>query len=200
MVFVQFTTLFVVLISYGYFKKAMKIIIASILINCFSLPLLFSQNLVLTDDFKLEEVVRVESASKEQLFQNAKHWVFKLLKSSDNLIHLDDENNNNIIATANLMLETRVTFACMLHDTKLDYKLTIALKDGRYKYTIDNMIHRYVGNCGEGENIHRSAYLKDIGFSKKKRAKVYKEVDQKLKVIIADLKQSMVTPIAEADW
>lgn len=192
--------LFVVLISYGILKKAMKIIIASTLIYSFSIFHLFSQDLVLTDDFKLGEVVQVESASKEQLFQNAKHWIFRLLKSSDNLIHLDDEHSNSIIVAANIMLETRVSFACMLNDTKLDYKLTIAFKDGRYKYTIDNMIHRYVGNCGEGETVHRSAYLQDIGFSKRKRAKVYNEVDQKLKLIIADLKQSMATPVAEADW
>ena len=178
----------------------MKLILTCIIINCFSVRLLFSQDVVLADDFKLEEVIQVETSSKEQLFQNAKNWTLRTLMSFDNLYHFDDEHQNSIIASANLTLKRRSTFLCTIDDPRLNYKMTVMFKDGRYKYIIDNLVLQYVETCGDGVFRPVSAPLEEIGFNINKRINIYEEVDQKLKLLIADLKQSMTNPMAEEDW
>lgn len=178
----------------------MKLILTYIIINCFSVGLLFSQDIILEDDFKLEEVIQVGTASKEQLFQNAKDWTLRTLMSFDNLYHFDEEHRNKIIANANLTLRRRSTFFCNINEPRLNYKMTIMFKDGRYKYVIDNLFFEYLETCGEGVIRPMSVPLKDIGFGMNKRINIYDEVDQKLKLLIADLKQSMANPEPEEDW
>ena len=178
----------------------MKLILTCLIINCFSVQLLFSQDVVLADDFKLEEVIQVETSSKEQLFQNANDWTLRTFMSFDNLYHFDEEHRNSIIASANLMLRRRSTLLCTINEPRLNYKMTIMFKDGRYKYIIDNLVFEYVETCGEGVIRPVSAPLGEIGFGINKRINIYEEVDQKLKSLIADLKQSMANPMVEEDW
>ena len=176
----------------------MKVLFTFLLINCFSILCTFSQDNVLTDDFKFAELVQANSLSKERLFQNAKLWALSSLTPSDNLLYLDTENNS-IILTGNFMLKTR-SARCGIVNGTLIFKITILFKNERYKYTIDHLVHRYVVNCGEFGAYPVTAPLGDIKFKDKVKTQIYDEIDHKLRSLIADMKQSILRPKVEEDW
>jgi hypothetical protein len=176
----------------------MKVIFTSVIINCISILVTYSQDNVLIDDFKFEEVVQANSLSKEKLFQNAKLWAFSRLKPSDNLLYLDTEDNS-IILTGNFMLKNR-SARCGIMNGTLIFKITILFKNERYRYTIDNMVHRYVANCGEWGGYPVTAPLGDIKFKDKIKTQIYDEIDQKLRLLVADMKESILSPKVEEDW
>ena len=82
----------------------------------------------------------------------------------------------------------------------LIFKIKILFKNERYKYTIDNMVHRYVVNCGEYGDYPVTAPLGDIKFKDKMKSQIYDEIDHKLRSLIADMKQSILSPKVEEDW
>ena len=170
----------------------MKLIFAIVIINCLSVSLLFSQNHIGPDNFKLEGVVEMKALSKDQLFQRAKLWTLSTLKPSDNLIFMDDEQCNSIVAAANLIFDGG--------RTSIDYKITIAFKDGRYKYTIDHLFYNYIVFPINNGAVQIVVAMESLKFGKNRKAEIYKETNEKLKLVIVGLEQSMVNPVMEDSW
>ena len=62
------------------------------------------------------------------------------------------------------------------------------------------MVYRYIVNCGELGNYQVSSPLEEIEFSKKKKAKIYDEIDHKLRSLITNMKQSILSSKLKEDW
>ncbi|MDN5211596.1 DUF4468 domain-containing protein [Fulvivirgaceae bacterium BMA12] len=169
----------------------MRLIFITAIISCLSVSLLFSQERISAGNLKLEEVVRVQSLSQEQLFLKAKSWILETLKPSDNLVYIDAENHR-MVATINQLLEDR--------NTSVSYKVTLAFKDGRYKYTIDRLIYTYVQNWFNMGAVKVSIPLESMKFSERKKAKIYNQINRELRPFVTTMMQSIKNPGKIADW
>jgi hypothetical protein len=57
-----------------------------------------------TGAYIYQDVVIVDSATKQQLYTKAKSWILKTLKSGDNIIQLDDKHFNSITGSGTIIM------------------------------------------------------------------------------------------------
>ena len=175
-----------------------NITILTIIIVCLQVSV-FGQEKSFSEEFKIEGVVQMDGQTKEQLYEKAKLWTLTSLKTSDNLNEFDDEEHSRIIATGTILLQNRVS-GCGYTDCKLNFKMLVIFKEGRYKYTIDNMVHHYIRRCGHGSHQSLTAPIAEIGFGKKMKSKIYDEVEEKLKTLMQDLQKTVDGVNEDDDW
>ena len=104
----------------------------------------------LTGKFKYEQVIQADSIKQADIYDRAKNWIVRTLKSSDNAVNLDDSNKGSINATGNILLSDQGGGPVKYRSVVVNFKFNVYCKDGRYKIIIDNFILNYdlVGNSG----------------------------------------------------
>jgi len=94
-----------------------------------------------------EGIVEAPDKTKNDLYQNAQQWFVDYFKSAKDVIQNQDKDNGLIIGKGVLDFNARIALGMSMvqHD-----KLTVEIrcKDGKYKYTVYNMI-LYPPNGGE---------------------------------------------------
>ncbi len=141
------------------------------------------------------EVVQVEGALAGELYSRAKLWVANTYKSAEAVIDMDEKNSATII------VKGRFSIKFMTGPWDIRHTVTISAKDGRYRYTINNL-----GFVSEPEYIKGvgtfPAHDEDIDSMTKQTEKVYERINLGVQAIIASLRAGMVapTPGAASDW
>lgn len=95
---------------------------------------------------QFEEVIQVQGASADQLFLLARTWFVDYFKSAQDVIQFEDKSNGVIKGKglSEIVYQSGKLFGTPLINTAyLNYTITIQVRDGRYKYTIDNLFWRY---------------------------------------------------------
>lgn len=91
--------------------------------------------MVFTDgDYHFTEVVSTDGISSNDLFANAITWVSKLFSNPKSVIQLQDKD-------AGLLVIKGISSQDSISTTS--FKLTIQVKDGRYKYDLSDIITAY---------------------------------------------------------
>jgi predicted GH43/DUF377 family glycosyl hydrolase len=167
-------------------KKIMKIFIAIICI-------LTSLNLHAQEDVLPMEnnqviytaVITVDSANKADLFRRAKKWIQHQYNTPKDVIQIDDAEGGEIGGAGSFKINyySRSPF--------ITHHLNIMVKDGRYKYRIDNI--RYSDNKGENFSIE------SFPQSWAGKNKLYKSIDEHIQEMIATLQSDMKTS-DKSDW
>lgn len=158
-------------------------------ITIFLAPLVFSQD---TKDYSpkpdqqppmkdgkcfYQEVVDINGVSQDELFKRASNWVVTAYVSAPDVINQQDPDQGRIVTkgyfTINYVMNTMKNF----------HTLKIEVKDGRYRYTVNEL---YFVNSG-GKVIEIERHFKGY------RKKVNKEVIE----LVADLKKAMATEAEE---
>jgi len=159
-----------------------KIIFSSVLFLFFA-STVFSQ-IIPTDPtshkFLYEGVVKIDSMKSEQIFKKAREWTLRNLKSSDSNVNLDDKDYKSLTSTGNIHLQNRMG----LHnysDMNLNFKFTIFVKDGRYKYIIENLYISY-----HKDLLTAGSSLEELDFGTSNKEKVYTEVNLKINSLLKE--------------
>ncbi len=170
---------------------------------------LHGQSLVLENEkYLFEKVDSVPALSKKEIYEKARSWTVRNLKSSDSNIELNDPTYSQLTSTGNLTLEeVQLALTCVLTNHNLNFKFTILFKDGRYKVIFDNMMLSNTTVCYQSDgsppskNYHEYP-LEKLGMSKKKKAKVLLDIEGKLLQLCHDLNQSMsgASSKKDDDW
>ncbi len=96
-----------------------------------------------TKDYKYEEVVVLkDNVSKRELFTMAKAALTTLFNSETNIIQSEDTAQGFIVAKVYSNMP-KIALGTV-QDAKLLYTITIQVKDRKYRYSIDNLIYKYV--------------------------------------------------------
>ena len=158
-----------------------------------------------TNRFAYDGIVKEDSISQEELYKRAKLWMVTNLKSSDKMTSIDDQSHESITGTGNLTLQTRsLMLAVIYEDAFVNFKMSIFLKNGKYRYRIENMTHSYDEKTSTGNGGHttssRNSNLEETAMPK--RQKLYTEVNEKFLALIASLKTAMHSSALppKADW
>lgn len=77
-----------------------------------------------------QEVVKVDGASKNELYARAREWFAKTFKSADDVLQMEDMANGKLIGKG-----------CN-YQSKVFYTVSVSVKDGRYRYEITDFYTR----------------------------------------------------------
>lgn len=104
----------------------------------------FSQKQTIDPDTKLitySEVIEIPSTSKDELYLRANTWLSRAFKSAKAVIDFQDKEAGKIIAKGNIGTTIKVPLVGKQDAGNINITITILIKDGKYKYTIDNLTH-----------------------------------------------------------
>lgn len=81
-------------------------------------------------------VVKVEGASKDDLYLRAREWFAKTFKSAQAVLQMDDKQAGKLIGKG----ASKSYYTYMLYPVEynLNYTISITTKDGRYRYEISS--------------------------------------------------------------
>ena len=133
------------------------------------------------------------SGNQDELYSRAREWFAKTYNSSMKVIQMDSKDK--IVGKA-LMQVYQKSFGLNTESGYINYTISIYIKDGRYKYEINNFYHtgEYVG--GSWPDIPDYGACEEMMHEKRKHTqKVFNyyltQMDENTKVLIAGLKEIM---------
>lgn len=155
------------------------------------------------------EVVAVNGASKDQLYSAALTWVGTAFKSAKATIDLADSAGGQIIAKPEMEFIPASRFGSACTRGVISYVVSVAVKDGRYKYDIGSFAHSYSGNTCESKGCSYGI-ITDAPWSKKQSCtgfgsgegnwlKLQTDVKDETQTLISSLKSAMANA-AKSDW
>lgn len=118
--------------------------------------------------FIFDTVIEINETSKKEIFKRAKDWVMSNVRTYDNNIEFDDENNDHINTTVNISLDK-------YHNASFcNFKLTFHFKENKCRIT---------GQSFKFKSVFRESEFENTKFAVSK-TKVYKEFDEKFQAFI----------------
>ncbi|WP_353166993.1 DUF4468 domain-containing protein [Empedobacter brevis] len=167
----------------------------------------FSQDTI--KPYSFSEIIQVSDNSKtaKTLYANAKIWYTRNFKNPKEVIILDDPENNIIIGRGNIPYNSDIFMGSNQRKGYITFDITIACKDGKYKYNFSNFTHE--GNTANFGIITNEEFLSTMkgmsGGPKGYKIKVTNELREKIKnrilPVIDDLKSEMNKEIlTKQDW
>jgi hypothetical protein len=155
-------------------------------------------------DARMTGVVEVPGVGPADLHKRARLWMAQNFKSSDgNVLH---DEGSDLIGTNNLLLPNTTRFGAIVKDRVLNHKLLIEIKDGRYRFTINNVVYSYTNwNTLNGTTFSQTVSMNDVyhrshqkaekrsdkGKEEKDKNKDLTEVDEALMELVKNLEQAM---------
>lgn len=115
----------------------------------FAVSTAFGQKYKIDDDTKLitySEVVEVPNVSKDELYLRANTWLSRAFKSAKAVIDVQDKEAGKIIAKGNITTIIKVPLVGKQDAGAVEMTITLQTKDGKYKYTVDNLQHSKPNN------------------------------------------------------
>ena len=150
------------------------------------------------------DVVKVSDSTKsaKELYSNAKMWFTKTFKNPKNVIVLDDPENNLIVGRGNVHYIGKWAGGAG-RTGYIGFKVSIATKNGRYKYEINEFISDKFGYVTDGDYL--PGVNNWIDGSEKFRRKIAKEVQAFVKAeaesLISSISSEMNSvSIKNDDW
>lgn len=139
-----------------------------------------------------EVVTLKDTVSKNELFSRAKICFVHLFKNSNNVIQNEDKEAGNIIGKGNIKVYARA-LGTNYDGGYVNFTLSIAIKDGRYKYTITDFVHEGATPAGNLENGKPKAWIL------KQWNSIISQTDDGIKSLISSIKLEMNKPSPQND-
>ena len=176
----------------------MKAILTS-LVMIFSLSTLLAQVDVplneSTGHVEYTEVVNVDGVAADKLYKRVEYWFNNYYKNPSSVIETADPAKG-ISGKHFIMVFNTVNGKKNLYG-KVRYFIDVFVRDGRYKYTINDVYLYQVPKIYVEEWLDESAANKDVNLE------YLRQVDEFIQTTIADLKATMAKPLPEEaadDW
>lgn len=152
----------------------------------------------------------VNDVPADELYSRAQMWVAQSYNSAKHVLQMAD--NNRLVGKANLTFNYSAGVAGTAH-CKIEYTLTIECRDGRYKYTVDNINlyvmpngrHQYMdyGLLTDADTLPKESAWK-TNLPDKHRQKLWQTAKNEMEVyaisLVTSLKTSMKRVAVENDW
>jgi hypothetical protein len=90
---------------------------------------------------QFQEVVQVEGATRDQLYDAALLWFPSVFKSGKDVLQVQNKDAGMLVGTAIEPYEPPMLNASSCTRGTLRYHITVEVKEGRYRYTIDGFTH-----------------------------------------------------------
>jgi len=160
------------------------------------------------------EVIQVNDVSKNELFDRAKLWFAISFKSSNSVLQIENKEEGELVGKGFFKYYSNIWSVKHVTEGPIRFTIKIYIKDGRYKYEINDFIHDPYpvttpgGALSVGFITTSVEYSKPLGLldSKSLYNRVWKdvksEIDIKIVAIVNNLKEEMMkkTESKKNDW
>lgn len=141
----------------------------------------------LSGKYVMRDIIPVDTTlTREQIFGICKDWVVRNLKSSDNNILLDDKDYKQITTTGVVKTSDMPIALCSIANCMIDFKFTINIKEGRIRYTIENIVHYGTNSCSNPPE-RMTTPLEKWNLKVKLGKNVFADIEAKLTALTKDL-------------
>lgn len=174
--------------------------ISTLILSLFVASFAFAQLPVdsVTKKITFTDVVSVDGATKDQLYARAKN--LNMLREN---IKKDDKAEGTYSYKGSFPVKYPAPQKGMMHSGTVNYVTTIFVKDGKYKYTITDLVHQSEkGNGGklEGKLPECNKYvLAPHGWSS-----IKKQAEEQMAILVKKIKENMDpkgdVPVNTGDW
>lgn len=162
-----------------------------------------------TQKIVYSEVVQAANTSAADLYSRAREWFATTFNSADAVLEMDDKAAGKLVGNA--FSDIHGMSATMMTKMKLWYAITVELKDGRYRYTINHLQFQNYYNPAHplklsaeaqtqkipGENFLLAGNMTKKGKENKPLIEGKKQAEAKMTALIQSLKTSM---LPKKDW
>lgn len=135
--------------------------------------------------FTLQAVVNANGTAKE-LHKKAQTWLVNAYVDAKSVIQVDDKEDGKIIVKGVF----NIVHATQGRDVY--HTLTIDLKDGRYRYTINHIIIDWIT---DGRKTNLEDFTSGVGVKK-----LFNKIDQEARSLILSLNNKMAENSNTDDW
>lgn len=143
--------------------------------------------------YEYTEVVKVDSASADKLYSNAKLFIVDAFKSGKDVTQLNDDNTKTIAASGNDKIVTKGYIGSAI-DKRVRFRILIQCKDGRYKYTINNFEASFFSDMvNKTVPLEEEKKFKNKLLTKKQTVEFYQSLNNDMSALIIDLKKHMAS-------
>ncbi|HOZ13379.1 MAG TPA: DUF4468 domain-containing protein [Tenuifilaceae bacterium] len=140
-------------------------------------------------EVEFTEVIET-NLSKAKLYSNAQEWIAKTFGDYKSVIQLEDNENGKLIIKGNSNVNCQGRTEVMQTKEKISYTLTIEVKEGKYRYKVDNVfITQSIYALGSTIYSKPFSPLEHLELM----AKYSKELDSLQKVDITKMKKKLLT-------
>ncbi len=151
-------------------------------------------------DSYYEEVVQLPGLTQADLFKRSKTWVLANMKTVDNNISFDDKEYTIVNSTA-VKVDKKKYLTYWIDDGLIEFKFHVWLKEGRYKFRIDNIVYHLVINRGVKGISPRTTGYNELEDDKGDRY-LKEQASDKLSALIDVFKKGMLSEPKQdkKDW
>lgn len=144
-----------------------------------------------TGRVRFQEVVSVDGVPAADLYSRAKLWAARAFKSAKDVIQLDDP------ASGRLVLRGMHSEPYMgAHEVWYRFTLAVEVKEGRYRWTLDQV--EYTPDGGRGWPIERELTAAGVGIVTRKA--VHERFRVAILALAADLEKAMNATASGDEW
>lgn len=158
-----------------------------------------------TNLYTYEKVVKIDSLSKKQLYNNARLWAAKRVRLTECGLQTDEHDNSGISGSAFIADFTNRSAGfgggSNYGNVYVTFSFTVQCKEGRYKYKFTNFCVSADKFTGEIYGGHSTNGLENSQISESALQEITDKVHRKMKNIIFSLVETMSKKNAVAeDW
>lgn len=163
-----------------------------------------SSTMPVNESGKIEftSIVLVDSSNAATLYSKSKLFIANTFVSAKDVTQLADEETKTVVVKGLIPIEIK-SMGKYWPFGNVYAKITIQCKDGRYKYSITDLVHehRTVKNDVSGGNLENEKPICGTLFMPKKQWEAVKEcTNEKVKALIAKLTKEMVSTASTDKW
>lgn len=151
-----------------------------------------------SDNYYYEGIVQAEGLTKAEMYDRAKDWILKNLKTTESSTRFD-ENNYSVISEATILLTPEKSALWMMTTGMANFKLDIQFKDERYKFRFDNIVIATKGSNGSEAVSYGDLPKSNMRFNKGYLRYVQKDSNNKFEQLAALLEKAIKENIAAND-
>lgn len=147
-------------------------------------------------------VVEQEETGSDSLYTRAKRWAEVRFGKKSKLLFELDKKNQKLVINGVLTAYNYTSKYTKREIGRYNFKMTVWIKEGRYKYQITNLVHEGIKpNTGDPKRNYFEFY-----YTSPKAVKTYdkilRDADQDIKRLMEDFVKNMKDPIIvdEEDW
>lgn len=156
----------------------------------------------ITNLITYEEVIEQEESGSDSLYIRAKRWAQKRFDKNDKSLFELDKKNQKVVINGVLTAYRYRSKYTRREIGRYEFKMTVWIKEGRYKYQITNLVHEGIKpNRGNPTRNYFEFY-----YTSPKNVKGYdmilRDADTDIKKLMADFVKAMKDPVIvdEDDW
>lgn len=151
-------------------------------------------------EIEYQEVVALDSLSKEAIYNRAKRMFVTLFKDSRNVLELDDKESGSLIGNGNTDVYYHTGYLNVNAHATFWFTIEIDIKDGRYRLTLNNFENefaatQYTSRDRSSLEVMFPANEEPNKFSKNLKAADLMEIDSLMRRI-----KKMMAEKPSKDW